>query len=451
MNKITCPHCKKEFELNNADYADILNQVRTNDFFEQVKSKVELEKKNFELERIAELKQKESEINELNIKLEKVTDNNESIKAKLELEHEKSINLIKEENSKEIKRLNSQISDLKNIVENNKANLELELRKEENKQKDQITKLMIEIEKKNSEIKLLKQEKESTEQKAEIEKTNAVNSLKETIKQKDEEISQLKDYKHKMSTKMVGETLEQHCLTKFNEIRQFLPQGKVSFGKDNDAKEGSKGDFIYREMTDAGEELISIMFEMKNEMEETEHKHKNKDFYKELDKDRRQKKCEYAVLVSTLEYDNDEFNAGIVAVASEQYEKMFVVRPNCFIPIISLLRSAALTNASLKDELLIQRDRNIDITNFEKKLDDAKKSISNNYDSAKKNLDSAIRDIDATIEKLKKTKDEIEKSLRYFDRTNSGMDDLTIRKLTRGNPTMKSEFEKLEEEKAIKE
>ncbi len=451
MNKITCPHCKKEFELNNADYADILNQVRTNDFFEQVKSKVELEKKNFELERIAELKQKESEINELNIKLEKVTDNNESIKAKLELEHEKSINLIKEENSKEIKRLNSQISDLKNIVENNKANLELELRKEENKQKDQITKLKIEIEKKNSEIKLLKQENESTEQKAEIEKTNAVNILKETIKQKDEEILQLKDYKHKMSTKMVGETLEQHCLTKFNEIRQFLPQGKVSFGKDNDAKEGSKGDFIYREMTDAGEELISIMFEMKNEMEETEHKHKNKDFYKELDKDRRQKKCEYAVLVSTLEYDNDEFNAGIVAVASEQYEKMFVVRPNCFIPIISLLRSAALTNASLKDELLEQKNRNIDITNFEKKLHDAKKSISNNYDSAKKNLDSAIRDIDATIEKLKKTKDEIEKSLRYFDRTNSGMDDLTIRKLTRGNPTMKSEFEKLEEEKAIKE
>ena len=261
------------------------------------------------------------------------------------------------------------------------------------------------------------------------------------LEQKDEQIAYYRDLKTKMSTKMVGETLEQHCEIQFNQLRATAFRNAY-FEKDNDSRSGSKGDYIYRETDENGVELISIMFEMKNEMDETATKHKNEDFYKELDKDRKQKNCEYAVLVSMLESDNELFNAGIVDV-SYKYEKMYVVRPQCFIPIITLLRNAAMNAMEYKQELAVVRNQNIDISDFEEKLMNFKSDFSRNYDIAHSHFDKAVDEIDKTIQHLEKVKKELLGSDNQLRIANNKVDEVSIKKLTRGNKTMQEKFEEL--------
>jgi hypothetical protein len=262
------------------------------------------------------------------------------------------------------------------------------------------------------------------------------------LKLKDEEITRLKDFKQRLSTKMVGETLEQHCEIEFNKLRATAFNKNVVFEKDNDARTGSKGDFIYRETDDEGNEIISIMFEMKNEAEETATKKRNEDFFKELDKDRTQKKCEYAILVSTLEADNELYNNGIVDV-SYRYEKMYVIRPQFFIPIITLLRNAAMNALMYKQQLALERKQNIDITNFEDSINEFKTGFARNYDIASRKFKDAIDSIDKSILQLQKTKDALVSSENNLRLANNKAEELTIKKLTRNNPTMKAKFDEL--------
>ena len=266
------------------------------------------------------------------------------------------------------------------------------------------------------------------------------------IKFKDEEISRVKDMKLKLSTKMLGETLEQHCETEFNKLRATAFQ-RAYFEKDNDSKSGSKGDFIYRETDETGNEIISIMFEMKNEGDETTTKKKNDDFLKELDKDRTEKKCEYAVLVSLLEGESEYYNTGIVDV-SHKYNKMYVVRPQFFIPIITLLRNAAMNSLQYKAELALVRNQNIDITNFEEKINVFKVGFAKNYELASRQFKTAIEEIDKTIDHLQKTKEALLSSVNNLRLANNKTEDLTIKKLTHGNPTMKAKFDELTDKKS---
>ena len=286
----------------------------------------------------------------------------------------------------------------------------------------------------------------------ELEKENIENALKqqfstelknkdEIIKYKDDEIARVKDMKAKLSTKMIGETLEQHCETEFNKLRATAFQNAY-FEKDNDARSGSKGDFIYKETDEAGNEIISIMFEMKNEGDETATKKKNEDFFKELDKDRNEKKCEYAVLVTMLEAESEYYNTGIVDV-SHKYPKMYVVRPQFFIPIITLLRNAAMNSLKYKAELALVRNQNIDITNFEEKINQFKEGFARNYDLASRKFQTAIDEIDKTIIHLQKTKEALLSSDNNLRLANQKAEDLTIKKLTHGNPTMKAKFDEL--------
>jgi len=261
-----------------------------------------------------------------------------------------------------------------------------------------------------------------------------------TIKMRDDEIDRLKDFKQKLSTKMVGETLEQHCEIEFSKLRATAFQNAY-FEKDNDSKGGTKGDYIYKE-TEADNEIISIMFEMKNENDETATKKKNEDFFAKLDKDRKEKNCEYAVLVSLLESDNELYNTGIVDV-SHKFEKMYVVRPQFFIPIITLLRNAAMNSLKYKAELNLMRNQNIDITNFEESVDEFRKGFAYNYNLASKKFTTAIAEIDKTISHLNKTKEALLSSENNLRLANNKADDLTIKKLTRGNPTMKEKFDEL--------
>jgi hypothetical protein len=276
---------------------------------------------------------------------------------------------------------------------------------------------------------------------AKLRETSIVAQYQGALKLKDDEIQQLRDMKARLSTKMVGETLEQHCQTSFNQIR-MAAFPNAYFEKDNDARTGSKGDYIFRECDEHGNEIISIMFEMKNENETTATKHKNEDFFKELDKDRREKNCEYAVLVSLLEADSELYNAGIVDV-SYKYEKMYVIRPQFFIPIITLLRNAALNSLKYKDELAVIREQNIDITHFEENIENFKSSFARNYELASKRFKNAIEEIDKTISHLQKVKEDLVRSEDNLRIANNKAEDLTIKRLTRGNPTMKAKFDEL--------
>jgi hypothetical protein len=274
--------------------------------------------------------------------------------------------------------------------------------------------------------------------------TNKLVVKDETIKMKDDEIARLKDFKQKLSTKMIGETLEQHCEAEFNKLRATAFQNAY-FEKDNDSSGGNKGDFIYKETDEAGNEIISIMFEMKNENDETATKKKNEDFFAKLDKDRIEKKCEYAVLVSLLESENELYNTGIVDV-SYKFNKMYVVRPQFFIPIITLLRNAAMNSMQYKTELNLMRNQNVDITNFEEKISTFKEGFARNYDLASRKFKTAIDEIDKTITHLQKTKDALLSSENNLRLANNKADDLTIKKLTHGNPTMKAKFDGLSDE-----
>jgi hypothetical protein len=308
-----------------------------------------------------------------------------------------------------------------------------------------VTEAVQKIEKERDELAIAMKNKEIEKQlyeKSLIEKFNAELKTKEDIiKMKDEEIALRKDMKLKLSTKMVGETLEQHCETEFNKLRATAFQ-KAYFEKDNDARTGSKGDFIYRESDDAGNEIISIMFEMKNEGDETATKKRNEDFFRELDKDRTEKKCEYAILVTLLEAESELYNSGIVDV-SHKFQKMYVVRPQFFIPIITLLRNAAMNSLKYKAELNLVKSQNLDITHFEEKINIFKEGFSRNYLLASKKFKEAIDEIDKTIVHLQKTKEALLSSENNLRLANDKTEDLTIKKLTHGNPTMKAKFEEL--------
>jgi len=424
MHQIKCPHCGKEFTIDEASYADILNQVRTKEFNDEIHEKLKQLKKQHqsELELIEEkannalekkVAEKEKELKELNNKIANFANEKEILKKDTERAMLDQIS----EKEKKIAELGSNLQALE-------SNKKLELIESSTTKEKEIADLKAKLQLREKEAEL---EKNSIKEKYEIE-----------IKQKDETIAFYKDFKAKQSTKMIGESLEQHCEIEFNRLRMTAFQN-AEFGKDNDAKTGSKGDYIYREYDKSGTEIISIMFEMKNEGDETATKKKNEHFFKELDKDRNEKKCEYAILVSMLEADNELYNNGIVDV-SYVYDKMYVIRPQFFIPIITLLRNAARNSLKYKQEIALMREQNIDITNFEEDLKAFKEGFARNYDLASRKFKAAIDGIDKTITQLQKTKDALLSSENNLRLANNKADELTVKKLVKNNPTMKEKF-----------
>lgn len=420
MNEIICPNCKKVFKVDEAGFADILKQVRDHQFEEELQKRLSLADKEKESAvKLAEASVRSSLQDQLAQKDRQLTE----LKAQSELALSEKLNL----KDAELTQLKAKID---NVEVEKKLAVNEAVQKVAKERDDLANDLKTkELERQNIENSLRQQF--STE----LQKKDAI------ISYKDEEIARVKDMKLKLSTKMLGETLEQHCETEFNKLRATAFQ-KAYLEKDNDSKSGSKGDFIYREIDEAGNEIISIMFEMKNEGDETATKKKNEDFLKELDKDRIEKKCEYAVLVSLLEVESEYYNTGIVDV-SHKYSKMYVVRPQFFIPIITLLRNAAMNSMQYKSELALVRSQNIDITNFEEKMNKFKDGFAKNYDLASRKFKEAIEGIDKTIKELEKTKLALLSSENNLRLANEKTEDLTIKKLTHGNPTMKAKFEGL--------
>jgi len=409
MRDIICPSCKTSFKLDDTGFADIVKQVRDDQFSEELNHRLAIaEKEKFNAVMLAEANLKNTLQQELSKKEQEISE----LKSRKELELE-------------------QIRAKVVQAEQEKRQAVLEATRTIEKERDGLLNQLS-----NKEVERQLQEKSIQEQ-----FNQKLLTKEETIEMKDDEIARLKDFKQKLSTKMVGESLEQHCEVEFNKLRATGFQN-VYFEKDNDASSGSKGDFIYRENDQNGNEILSIMFEMKNEGDETATKKKNEDFFKELDKDRNEKKCEYAILVSMLEADNELFNNGIVDV-SHKYKKMYVIRPQFFIPIITILRNAALNSMQYKEELAIIRNQNIDITNFEEKINDFKSGFSRNYDLASRQFKTAIEEIDKTMNHLQKTKEALLASVNNLRLANSKTEDLTIKKLTHGNPTMKAKFDGL--------
>jgi len=420
MNEIICPKCKQTFNIDEAGYADILKQVRDHQFEDELEKRLDLAAK--EKENAIKL----AEANLRNTLQEELLKKDREI---IELKADNEIKLKDELSKKE-----SELMDLRSKIEN--AELEKKLL---------VTEAVQKIEKERDELAgvlMTKEyEKELLQKNLEEKFNDQLRTKDAIIKMKDDEIALRKDMKMKLSTKMIGETLEQHCETEFNKLRATAFQN-AHFEKDNDSKTGSKGDFIYREADQNGNEFISIMFEMKNEGDDTGSKKRNEDFFKELDKDRNEKGCEYAVLVTLLEADSELYNNGIVDV-SYKYPKMYVVRPQFFIPIITLLRNAALNAAKYKAELALVKAQNIDVTNFEEKINAFKEGFARNYDLASRKFKEAIEGIDKTITQLQKTKDALLSSENNLRLANNKAEDLTIKKLTHGNPTMKAKFDEL--------
>ena len=403
MAELKCPKCGTTFKVDDTSYADILNQVRNHEF------EAELEKR-LEQSLRSEKQSHQAEIAELKAKFEQASTELKAKLAQNKTEFEAKLAQSKTEQELAVARATAPIErerdSLKNslVAAQNEAKLNLE----------------------------------TANSRAKLSEAALITKYESALKLKEEENERLKDLKSKLSTKMVGETLEQHCQTEFNRIRTAaFPH--AYFEKDNDARTGSKGDYLFRELDEAGNEIVSIMFEMKNENETTATKHKNEDFFKELDKDRREKNCEYAILVSLLESDSELYNTGIVDV-SYRYEKMYVIRPQFFIPIITLLRNAALSSLQYKQELAVVRSQNIDITHFEENMEKFKVGFARNYDLASRKFKTAIDEIDKTINSLQKTKDALLSSENNLRLANNKAEELTIKRLTRGNPTMAQKF-----------
>lgn len=460
MKEIKCPNCGKMFQVDESGYAAILKQVRDEEFEKELAQRENAIKN--EKQSALKLANAESEniINSLKEKLK-------SAESKMALEIEKAVNEkdreLTEKSQKQLYESNSKIQQLQSRLETDINKMELRLKDEIAKKEQEISNLKMQIATKNSEQDLAvskaiaekNQELNIKEQEiialnskfnsAENEYKIKENAIKEKfekeLKDKDELIGYYKDFKARQSTKMVGESLERHCENEFNKLRATAFKNAY-FEKDNDARNGSKGDYIFKEFDENGVEIISIMFEMKNEMDTTATKHKNEDFFKELDKDRNEKNCEYAVLVSLLEADDEFYNSGIVDV-SYRYEKMYVIRPQFFIPMITLLRNAALNSLKYKQELVEIRNQNIDITNFENNLMEFKDSFSRNYYYAHDRFIDAIKEIDKSIEHLQKIKENLTKSDNHLRAANNKIEDVTIKKLTKGNPTMQAKFENL--------
>ena len=421
MNEIKCPNCGEVFTVNESQYSELLAQVRTTEFDKEIHARIEqalaLEKQKAQNEQQQVLSQKESEIQELKATISNFESQKELIKKDTEQAlSEKLIN-----KDKELLGLQSQLDRMKlehqNEMQASLTNIE--------KERDQI------------QNQLLLQEKEN-----ELSLASVKQNYEAQLKAANEQVEFYKNFKAQQSTKAIGESLEHYAESEFNKVRSFAFPNAY-FEKDNQVSaRGSKGDFIFRECDENGVEIISIMFEMKNEADGTEKKHKNADFYKELDKDRREKKCEYAVLVSMLEADNDYFNTGIVDVSYE-YEKMYVVRPQFFIQLIGLLRNAALNSLKYKQELALVREQNIDITHFEDDLETFKVAFAKNYNSASKNFNKAIEEIDKAIKRMEAVKQALQTSDNQLRLANNKLDDVSVKKLTRKNPTMKAKFEAL--------
>lgn len=460
MNDIICPHCGKAFKIDEAGYADILKQVRDSDFEHQLHERLELAERDkqtaVELARAqlsAELQkqgaEREAEIQKLKAQLEAgevarqlavaqalsdVEKQRDSLASELDKARQETQTVRQLAEAQRMAELQKTTASKDSEIQGLKARLaEVEL-----SQKLAITEALGTVEKQRDEL-------QASLAQARLEKHLAEQSLKERyevqIKDRDDAIERLRDMKARLSTKMVGETLEQHCETEFNRIRATAFP-RAYFEKDNDASTGSKGDYIFRDADESGTEIVSIMFEMKNESDATATKKRNEDFLKELDKDRMEKGCEYAVLVSLLEPESELYNTGIVDVF-HRYPKMYVVRPQFFIPIITLLRNAAMNAVKYKTELALVKAQNIDITNFENQLETFKSAFARNYDLATGHFQKAIAEIDKSIDHLQKTKDALLGADRNLRLANDKAQDVTIKKLTKGNPTMAAKFAEL--------
>jgi len=422
MNEIKCPHCGKTFKVDEAGFADILKQVRDREFEQELHERVAmLEKDKENAVKLAEANTK----NELQADVAR----KEAEIAELRAEKDLALTQLQSRKDAELTELRAKLQSI------------------ETEKKLAVTEAVTRVEKERdtlaSELRTKDTEKQLLENSLKEKYAAELRTKDDIIKLKDEEIALRKDMKAKLSTKMIGETLEQHCETEFNRLRATGFQNAY-FEKDNDARTGSKGDYIYRETDDAGNEIISIMFEMKNEGDETASKHKNEDFLRELDKDRSEKNCEYAVLVTLLEADSELYNSGIVDM-SHRHPKMYVIRPQFFIPIITLLRNAALNSLKYKAELALVKAQNIDITHFEESMNTFKDGFARNYDLASRRFTEAIDGIDKTIKQLEKTKQSLLSSENNLRLANDKAQDLTIKKLTRGNPTMAAKFAELQD------
>ena len=424
MNEIICPHCKKAFKVDEAGYADILKQVRDHQFEEEISNRLALAEKE---------KENAIKLAEANIK--------NSFQEQL-AEKDRQLTQLKASTDKELtdklSQKENELIQLKAKIENANTEKMLAIKEavqEIEKERDQLV----------NDVKTKELEKQNIENALKQQHSTELQNKDTIIRYKDEEITRVRDMKQKLSTKMLGESLEQHCENEFNKIRATAFQNAL-FDKDNDASSGTKGDYIFKEFDEDGNEIVSIMFEMKNENDETTSKKKNEDFFAKLNKDRRDKNCEYAVLVTLLEADNEFYNGGIVDV-SYKFDKMYVIRPQFFIPIITLLRNAAMNSLKYKQELALMRNQNIDITNFEDKIIKFRDGVAKNYISASNNFQKAITEIDNAIKKMQKVKEALTTSENQLRLANQKAEELTIKKLTYNNPTMKQKFKDLEEEK----
>lgn len=453
MKELKCPKCGNVFQVDEADYASIVSQVKNAEFEAEIEKRLSeiSSRQKAEQELVAakaeqgfqqQLNQKDIELNSKNAEIERLKNGVESALEKLKGEKEAEITELKNklqniESQKQnelalaLAQKDQMIATLNSKIEQNDSKLQLALSEERNKAQQTALEKDMEISRLRSDVELEKRE-------AKIHETALVKQHEEQIRMKQEQIDYYKDLKTKMSTKMIGETLEIHCSTLFNQmLRPVMPS--AYFEKDNDASDGTKGDFIFRDF-DGETEYVSIMFEMKNEMDTTATKHKNEDFFKKLDDDRKKKNCEFAVLVSLLEPESELYNGGIVDV-SYRYDKMYVIRPQFFIPLITLLVQTSKKSLDYKRQLILAQSKEVDVTNFESKIEDFKTKFGRHYELASKKFGEAIKDIDATIAKLQKVREELVGSENNLRLANQDTDDLTIRKLTYKNPTMKAKFD----------
>ena len=465
MHDISCPHCGKAFKIDETGYADILKQVRDKDFEQQIHNRLELAEKEklnaVELAKTQVINERQSSdaakdakiqeligklgsletesklaVSEARSVLQRERDQLANELAQAKLDKEAAIAL---SNAKLLNELQQAAASKDIEIQSLKAKLDATV----DKQQLAITEAVHVVERERDELKSSLKQSELEKQLAE---KSLIDKYQTQIKDREDEIERLRDMKARLSTKMVGETLEQHCETEFNRIRATAFH-RAYFEKDNDSRTGSKGDYIFRDSDESGTEIVSIMFEMKNESDKTASKSKNEDFLKELDKDRSEKGCEYAVLVSMLEPESELYNTGIVDVF-HRYPKMYVIRPQFFIPIITLLRNAAMNSLKYKSELALIKEQNIDITNFETQLEQFKSTFGRNFELFSEKLQLAIKEIDKSIDHLQKTKDALISSDRNLRLANDKAQDVTIKKLTKGNPTMAIKFEELKSQNA---
>lgn len=423
MNEIKCPNCGTIFKIDETEYDSIVKQIRDKEFEKEISLREQEHTKDKESAiKLAEAHLREELTKQLTERDLEIT----NLKNELKTKEEQTQSKLEQEYKDELNKRELEISELKNKIKLQESKNELEIQKAITEKDKRISDLSSELVVKSKEFEL---------------KQNSIkDSYESKLKDKDEQIAYYRDFKAKQSTKMIGESLEQHCSIEFNRLRPLFKN--AYFDKDNDARTGSKGDFIFRDYDDEGNEIVSIMFEMKNEADTTATKHKNEDFFKELDKDRKEKKCEYAVLVTLLEADNDYYNDGIVDV-SHFYDKMYVIRPQFFIPLITLIRNLANKSLEYKKELEIIKNQNIDITHFEENINAFKEGFGRNYRLASERFAKAIEEIDKTIDHLQKTKEHLLKTDDNLRLANNKAEDLSIKKLAHNNPTVTKMFEEL--------